>query len=177
MTQLRPAARQLSPTLQELSKLAPDLKALFQNLDPLFDVAKAGPAARPRPSSTSCTRCWPTSTRRCASSTRRSIGLGQYKNELSSFFANVAAATQATTQEGNARVHYLRTTNPVNPENLAVYPIRIGTNRPNPYTFPDAFKNLATGPAVLRDAPVRRRARCRRSSPSRSRACPSIRCR
>ena len=42
-------------------------------------------------------------------------------------------------------MHYLRTTNPVNPENLAVYPVRIGTNRPNPYTFPDAFKKLATG--------------------------------
>ena len=33
-------------------------------------------------------------------------------------------------------MHYLRTTNPVNPENLAVYPRRLGTNRPNPYTFP-----------------------------------------
>ena len=73
------------------------------------------------------------------------LGLGQYNNEISSFFANVTAATQATTQEGNARVHYLRTTNPVNPENLAVYPLRIGSNRPNPYTFPDAFKNLAKG--------------------------------
>jgi phospholipid/cholesterol/gamma-HCH transport system substrate-binding protein len=42
-------------------------------------------------------------------------------------------------------VHYLRTTNPANPEGLAVYPRRIATNRPNPYQFPDAFKNLATG--------------------------------
>ena len=74
-------------------------------------------------------------------------------------------------------MHYLRTTNPVNPENLAVYPVRIGTNRPNPYTFPDAFKKLAHGAALLRDAPVRVAARCRRSSPSRSRACPSIRSR
>jgi phospholipid/cholesterol/gamma-HCH transport system substrate-binding protein len=42
-------------------------------------------------------------------------------------------------------VHYLRTTNPVNAENLAVYPRRIGTNRPNPYQFPGAFANLARG--------------------------------
>ena len=42
-------------------------------------------------------------------------------------------------------MHYLRTTNPVNPENLAVYPRRIATNRPNPYEFPDAFKSLAAG--------------------------------
>ena len=55
------------------------------------------------------------------------------------------ATTQATTQEGNARVHYLRTSNPANPENLAVYPRRLPTNRPNPYDFPDAFKKLAAG--------------------------------
>jgi phospholipid/cholesterol/gamma-HCH transport system substrate-binding protein len=42
-------------------------------------------------------------------------------------------------------VHYLRTTNPAGPEGLAVYPRRIATNRPNPYTFPDAFKSLASG--------------------------------
>ena len=66
------------------------------------------------------------------------------------------ATTQATTQEGNARVHYLRTSNPANPENLAVYPRRLPTNRPNPYEFPDAFKNLAAGLLVLRDPPVHR---------------------
>ena len=64
------------------------------------------------------------------------------------------ATTQATTQEGNARVHYLRTSNPANPENLAVYPRRIATNRPNPYEFPDAFKDLAAGLPVLRDPPL-----------------------
>ena len=42
-------------------------------------------------------------------------------------------------------MHYLRTTNPINPENLAVYPHRIGTNRPNPYTLPGAFDKLAAG--------------------------------
>jgi hypothetical protein len=42
-------------------------------------------------------------------------------------------------------VHDLRTTNPFNPENLAVYPTRIGTNRPNPYEMPGAFANLAAG--------------------------------
>jgi hypothetical protein len=31
----------------------------------------------------------------------------------------------------------------VNPETLSLYPRRIGTNRPNPYTFPGAFDRLA----------------------------------
>jgi phospholipid/cholesterol/gamma-HCH transport system substrate-binding protein len=144
VTQLRPAARQLSPTLQEVSALAPDLKALFTDLNPLITASKTGlpkledfldelhpllanfdaPLRQLNPALQ---------------------GLGAYKDELAAFFANSAAATQATTREGNRRVHYLRTTNPANPENLAVYPRRIATNRPNPYFFPDAFKALATG--------------------------------
>jgi phospholipid/cholesterol/gamma-HCH transport system substrate-binding protein len=144
VTQLRPAAVQLSPTLEDLSKLAPDLKALFQNLNPLFDVSKKGLPA----TEAFLDELHPLLANFDAPLRQLNpplLGLGQYTGELSSFFANVAAATQATTQEGNARVHYLRTTNPVNPENLAVYPVRIGTNRPNPYTFPDAFKSLSAG--------------------------------
>ena len=55
------------------------------------------------------------------------------------------AATQATTVASGQPLHYLRTTNPFNPENLAVYPRRLGTNRPNAYTKPNAFDKLRTG--------------------------------
>ena len=55
------------------------------------------------------------------------------------------AATGATTVANGQQLHYLRTTNPFNPENLAVYPRRLGTNRPNAYTKPNAFDKLATG--------------------------------
>jgi hypothetical protein len=61
---------------------------------------------------------------------------GNYRPELAAFFANTVAATQATNIPRYAkgqRVHYLRTLNPFNPENLAVYPRRIGSNRTNPY--------------------------------------------
>ncbi len=64
--------------------------------------------------------------------------LGLYKHEAAAFFALDTAATQATlarsgqadvagcTDGNNAKpVHYLRTTNPVNPEALAAYPKRI----------------------------------------------------
>ena len=50
VTQLRPAARELSPTLISLRGLAPDLKALFRDLDPLITVSKKGlPGARGLP--------------------------------------------------------------------------------------------------------------------------------
>ena len=78
--------------------------------------------------------------------------MGAYKPELNAFFANTVAATQATNDPGlrskGQKVHYLRTMNPINPENLAVYPRRLGTNRPNPYPFPGHFLlygNLSNG--------------------------------
>jgi hypothetical protein len=39
-------------------------------------------------------------------------------------------------------VHYLRTLNPFNPENLAAYPRRLGSNRTNAYAFPGQFLKL-----------------------------------
>jgi ABC-type transporter Mla subunit MlaD len=140
--QLRPAARELSPTLIDLEGLAPDLKKLFVELNPLIDASKKGfPAAQ-----------------RVLHDLRPLLGqidpaarqlvpildwLGLYKRELTAFFANTVAATQGKTPGDN--VHYLRTTNPLNPENLAVYPKRLPTNRPNPYAKPGAFTKLAQG--------------------------------
>ncbi|MGI8779039.1 MAG: MlaD family protein [Solirubrobacteraceae bacterium] len=144
VTQLRPAARVLSPTLTDLSALAPDLEGLFGELDPLIDASEAGlPAAE-----------------RVLEDLRPLLGqldpalrqlipvldyVGLYKRELTAFFANTVAATQATTVSGKGPIHYLRTTNPFNPENLAVYPRRLGTNRPNPYTLPGEFDQIRDG--------------------------------
>ena len=146
VTQLRPAARELSPTLRDLSKLAPDLKGFFRDLNPLITASRTGlPALR-----------------RFLEDLRpmlgqldpflRSLnpileGVAAYRKELGAFFSNSVAATQATDVPtgATAPIHYLRTTNPLNAENLANYPRRVGTNRPNPYTFPGAFNELATG--------------------------------
>jgi phospholipid/cholesterol/gamma-HCH transport system substrate-binding protein len=142
VTQLRPAARELSPTLTDLSALAPDLKALFRDLDKVITASRTGfPAAerilrdlRPLLAQTD-------------PALRQVIPilqfLGQYKGELTAFFANTAAATQAL--DPGTRLHYLRTTNPINPENLAAYPVRIGSNRPNAYQLPGGYRKLASG--------------------------------
>ena len=144
VTQLRPAARELSPTLTDLSALAPDLKAFFRDLGPLINASRTGfPAAE-----------------QVLEDLRPLLGqvdpalrqlnpvldyLGLYKRELAAFFANTTAATQATTVSSKGPIHYLRTTNPLNPENLAVYPTRLPTNRPNPYTLPGHFDKLRDG--------------------------------
>ena len=147
VTQLRPAARQLSPTLRDLGALSPDLEALFRELNPLITASRTGfPAAE-----------------RVLEDARPLIAqldpamrqltplldfVGLYKPELTAFFANTAAATQAKDSSG---VHYLRTTNPLNPENLAVYPRRLGGNRPNAYAKPGNFNQLRRGMPVFED--------------------------
>jgi phospholipid/cholesterol/gamma-HCH transport system substrate-binding protein len=145
VTQLRPAARQLSPTLQQLGALAPDAKKLFRDIDPLVTASKTGLPATER----FLDELHPLLAD--FDPVLRQVNpilsfLGQYKVELSSFFGNTVAATQAyTIPKAGVQLHYLRTMNPTNPENFAVYPRRIGTNRPNPYEFPRAFDNLAQG--------------------------------
>jgi phospholipid/cholesterol/gamma-HCH transport system substrate-binding protein len=145
VTQLRPAARELSPTLVDLKAVAPDLRGLFSDLRPLVKVSRTGLPALQRVLD---------NTRPLLAQVdpflRNAIPvldyLGLYKREIVSFFALDAAATQGTEQstaEGRP-VHYLRTTNPVNPEALAAYPRRLPTNRSNPYVEPGGYAKLGT---------------------------------
>jgi phospholipid/cholesterol/gamma-HCH transport system substrate-binding protein len=148
VTQLRPAARELSPTLTDLGGLAPDLKRLFVELPALIQASKTGfPAAQ---KTLEDARPLVAQIDPAAQQLVPLLDfLGLYKPELTTFFANVVAATQSKTP-GTA-LHYLRTTNPLNPENLAVYPRRIGTNRPNAYAKPRAYDKLPTGVEVFED--------------------------
>jgi phospholipid/cholesterol/gamma-HCH transport system substrate-binding protein len=145
ISELRPAARELSPTLISLDKLAPNLKAFFQDLNPLITASIKG-----IPATIQVLDDLTPLLGQLDPFLRQVIPITDfiqpYRSELTAFFANTVAATQATDTPGTAgkHVHYLRTTNPVAPETLAVYPSRIGTNRPNPYTPPGAFKRLAS---------------------------------
>jgi hypothetical protein len=143
ITQLRPAARQLSPTLIQLHGLAPDLKGLFRDLGPLITVSRRGlPALQ-----------------KVLDDAKPLLGqldpflaqlnpvldwLGIYKHEIAAFFPQGAAAGNATDRPPGSPqpIHYLRTANPINPENLAAYPKRIQSNRSNPYVEPLGYKNF-----------------------------------
>ncbi|WP_028064785.1 MlaD family protein [Solirubrobacter soli] len=148
ITQLRPAARELSPTLEDLGDIAPDLRNLLEQLEPLIDASVKGfPAAEQtledlRPLVAQLDPA-------TAQLTPAVDFIGLYKRELTSFFANTVAATQATGLPTG--VHYLRTSNPLNPENLAVYPKRLPTNRPNPYRLPGGFDEMNQGLSVYED--------------------------
>jgi phospholipid/cholesterol/gamma-HCH transport system substrate-binding protein len=146
VTDLRPAAQQLSPTLQQLSALAPDLKHLFRSIDPLVAASKKG-----LPATTEfLDQLHPLLANFDGPLKQLNPildGAGLYKNELNAFFANSTAATQATAAVAGSSepAHYLRTSNPLNPEMLAQYPKRLTTNRTNPYPFPGDGTSLASG--------------------------------
>ena len=152
VTQLRPAARELSPTLNSLAGLAPDLKAFFRDLNPLITVSRRGlPALEDFLNETTPLLAQLDPFLRQLNPILDYVG--HYRSEITAFFANDVAATQATERPigGDRPVHYLRTTNPVNPESLAAWPYRIATNRSNPYTEPRAYTKLGNGLEVLDD--------------------------
>lgn len=144
--QLHPVARQLDPTLAATEQLAPQLDALFTNLDELIDVSRRGlPALR-----TILTNVQPLLGQLNPTLTNLNPILefvGPYKREITAFFANTTAATQASDIPGGSetREHYLRVTNPLNVDQLSAYPNRLPTNRSNAYQFPAVFNLLAQG--------------------------------
>ena len=167
VTQLRPAARELSPTLISLAGLAPDLKAFFRDLDPLITVSKKGlPALEDFLNET-------TPLLAQVDPFLRELNpildyLGHYKHEITAFFANDVASTQVTEVPlgSDVPVHYLRTTNPVNPEVLAAWPYRLATNRSNPYIEPRGLQQAedrARGASTTTTARTTPWPRCRRS--------------
>jgi phospholipid/cholesterol/gamma-HCH transport system substrate-binding protein len=143
VTQLRPAARELSPTLEDLTDLAPDLNAFLHDVGPLADAGKKGiPALEDFTDQLRPLLAQIEPFARSLNPSLQEIGL--HDRDLVAFIANAMAATQAV-PAGSTGPHYLRLTNPFNSENLALYPRRIGTNRPNPYFAPRGFDKLATG--------------------------------
>ena len=146
ITQLRPAARELSPLLKDLDRLAPDLKGVFENLDPLVRVSRRGlPATGEVLDNTKPLL------RRLDPWLRNLTPivdyLGLYRRELAAFFANTGAASQGTEGSFNDPskfLHYVRTTSPANPEMMTAWPFRLATNRSNPYTEPGGYDKLRT---------------------------------
>jgi len=148
MRQLVPAAEQLSPTLIAFAKLAPEAKGFFEGLSLVIAKAPTGfPALR------RLFRDDFPPLLRAVDPFLRNLnpiftGLDLYKHEVTSLFANVTAATEATrpieNDEGE-RLHYLRVVGPLNPETVSTYPSRLNINRNSAYSPPLWAKGLASG--------------------------------
>jgi len=146
VSQLRPAARELSPTLIDLAEISPDLVSLFRNLRPLIRVSRRGLPALERVVGDARPLL-----EQLDPFLRQVIAisdyLGFFRREVTAFFANVPASTQASDRPPGASgpVHYLRLLQGLRPEGLAAYPTFPPSSRLNPYPRPGALDELRSG--------------------------------
>lgn len=146
--QLVPVAEQLSPTLIKFGELAPEAKKFFEALPAVEKEAPTGfPALRKlfrddfppllRASEPFVRNLNPVVT-----------GLGLYKSNLTSFFANLTVATNGELTETNAagqKIHFLRALGPINAETVASYPSRLAVNRNSAYRPPNWAEEILKG--------------------------------
>lgn len=143
--ELRPAAVQLTPVLQSTAVLAPELRTLMTDLAPLTQASKAGFPALGRFLDESVP--FLVALKPFLGNLAPVIDyINAYRREIAAFFANSAATTQgqlASAYGGN--LHYLRISNPINPELLTVYAKRPSSNRSNAYMAPGGYNQLLSG--------------------------------
>ena len=150
--EFQPAAEQLSPALQESVALAPELRGVLVNIGPLTAAAKTGIPALEQFLTDSVP--WLVRTKPYLGGLVPVIDyVNTYRHELAAFFANSTATTQATAFNATQTktLHYLRISNPINPETLATYQNRLDSNRGNPYMAPGGYGSLLSGLRVFGD--------------------------
>ncbi len=143
VTQLQPVAKALAPTAASLEAVAPDLNDLFIGLGPAITASEKG-----LPATDSFLAETPPLLQAvdplAANLNPFFQYVGQYPNEITSFVANAAAATNARVTLNGKGVRYLRASSPFSPEGLAAYPSRLESSRSNPYPLPRSFDKLAS---------------------------------
>ena len=77
--------------------------------------------------------------------------INTYRREVAAFFANSPrqARRRRRAAVGQKLLHYVRISNPVNPETLTDYAHRLSTNRGNPYLVPNGYQSLVAGLPVF----------------------------
>jgi phospholipid/cholesterol/gamma-HCH transport system substrate-binding protein len=147
LEEFQPTERALSPLLAAAQPFTPQFNAFLSSLGPLTRAAKRGLPD---------TKKYLDLTVPLLENFRPVLHnldpffqeLSAYVPELQAFFANFTAATQVhgsnTNTPGGPPEHQLRTMNVMSPESLALYPLRVGTNRANPYFKAGAFRSLGS---------------------------------
>jgi virulence factor Mce-like protein len=150
ITTLRGATTQLNPALRALVPLAPELLTLMQKLGPVTQAAKTGVPALQAVLTGAVP--WLKRLRPYLGGLIPIINyINDYRREIAAFFANSTATTQASgpNAAGTINLHYLRISNPINPELLTQQSGRLHSNRSNPYTAPGGYDKLLPGLQVF----------------------------
>jgi phospholipid/cholesterol/gamma-HCH transport system substrate-binding protein len=168
LDEFRPAERQLSALLSAAKPFAPQFDKFLTSLGPLTKAAKRGlPDVK---KTLNLTTPVLENLRPVLHNLDPFLQYtGEFVPELQGFFANLAAASQASVGNSNIEAiagqkgpkqHYLTAMQVLSPESLAVYPNRVGTDRANAYPLPGTYKSLSSG------LPVFNSSNCANSAPS-----------
>jgi phospholipid/cholesterol/gamma-HCH transport system substrate-binding protein len=148
ITQLHPAARELSKTLPEVARATPDLDAFFVGLRRLAKRSVTGLPALRRLLDDDL----PPLLVQVQPFTQQ-LGplveaLNRYRREVTGVLGNVAAASNPVgsgAETGGQVAHYLRTAAVLQPQGLAAFPSRLTVNRNNAYPAPGSALDVAGG--------------------------------
>ncbi|MGH2952706.1 MAG: MlaD family protein [Solirubrobacterales bacterium] len=152
VTQLRPAARELTPTLTATGDLAGELRGFFAGLREVEAASPRGFSALRELLDADLPPLLERLDPFLTELTPILTGLGDYRREVAAFVANTAAATNAVNDEGAGPRAYLRTLAPLSPEVFNAWPSRPSSNRTNPYVAPGGYANLGAGLASFETA-------------------------
>jgi phospholipid/cholesterol/gamma-HCH transport system substrate-binding protein len=149
--ELKPAAVQLSPALEAMAKLAPNFETVMKALGPLTSAAQTGVpalesflAVGAKSGSGSAKTLFTSLTPFLGQLVPIFDYLGADKRELAAFFANGSASTEgeAPAFASTKRLHYLRFSSPLSPEELTAQAQRPYSNRSNAYEVPGGANSL-----------------------------------
>jgi phospholipid/cholesterol/gamma-HCH transport system substrate-binding protein len=154
--QLQPAADEMAPTFDALRELSPQLDGVFSQLGDVVDASKAG-----LPAFEQILGDIPPLLSDFSPFLRNANPIvdyiGRNKREVTAFFANLTGASLARDVGGldgtTDLVHYLRTSQTLSPEGLALYPRPLGMSREDAYLKPGRLDQLAQGLPVLSTTP------------------------
>ena len=152
ITQLHPAARQLSADLKPIAKVSPDFKGFFVGLR---KTEKRGVTGLPALQKL-LTGDLPPLLHQIVPFTRQLTpivaGIGRYQSDITGFLGNAAGATNAQiSNEAGILNHYIRSSAPLYPEDLAMFgptPVqehRLAYSRTNPYPAPGSALKVIGG--------------------------------
>jgi phospholipid/cholesterol/gamma-HCH transport system substrate-binding protein len=152
ITQLHPSARALSDDLKPIAKVAPDFRGFFTGLRKSEIRARTGLPALQRLLDADL----PPLLNQLVPFTRQLNPLvaeiGRYQSDVTGLLGNVTGATNAqTSTEAGVLSHYIRSSAPLYPEDLAMFgpnaasEHRLAYSRSNPYIAPNSALNIVNG--------------------------------
>jgi phospholipid/cholesterol/gamma-HCH transport system substrate-binding protein len=145
VTQLRPAARELSPTLTDLGALSPDLQNFFVGFAKTIDASRDGLPALQDLLDDDLRPLFARVNPYFAEINSLLEVVGRYDQELTALLANGAAATNGGIDESGTLFHHLRTSAVFGPQTLASLPNRLRVERTNSYLAPLGYLDLPGG--------------------------------